>query len=265
MNVKYAILILILSSKIVFAQSLKTVENILNESFQKIDYWGSTDRTEKHSFDSLYASNAKFEKLLLKYTSTFPETINHNFELLKKNGLQIATSEDGHFRIYSWDDETGGTMRFFKNVYQYKVDKKIFSKTSPKYDKRDAGCFYYQINDINSGKNKFYITQCTAILSSGLSYHAVKMFSIEDSKLDDNAKLIKTKTGIRNQIGYEVDLTSSTNRDRAVDHYKIEYDEKNKVISIPLILENSKVTEEKIRYQFKGKYFEKVKFKNAGS
>ena len=260
MKVKYALLILILSSKIVFAQSLKTVENILNESFQKIDYWGSNERTDKHSFDSLYASNAKFEKLLLKYTSTFPETINSNFELLKKNGLQIATSEDGHFRIYSWDDGTGGTMRFFKNVYQYKVDQNVFSKTSPKYDEKDAGCFYYQINDINSGNKKFYITQGTAILSSGLSYHSIKIFSINGSNLNDNAKLIKTKTGIKNQLGYEVDLTARTNRDRAVDHYNIEYDVKNKVISIPLILENSKVTAGKIRYQFKGKYFEKVKF-----
>ena len=260
MKVKFTILILTLLSTFAFAQSLKTVENILNESFQKIDYWGSNDRTDKHSFDSLYASNAKFEKLLLKYTSTFPETINYNFELLKKNGLQIATSEDGLFRVYSWDDGTGGTMRFFKNIYQYKVNQKVFSKTSPKYDEKDAGCFYYQINDINSGNKKFYITQGTAVLSSGLSYHTIKIFSIEDAKLNDNAKLIKTKTGIRNQIGYEVDLTARTNRDREVGNYKIEYDEKNKVISIPLILENSKVTDEKIHYQFKGKYFEKVKF-----
>ncbi|KEY20176.1 hypothetical protein [Kaistella antarctica] len=260
MKVKFTILILTLFSTFAFAQSLKTVENILNESFQKIDYWSSNDRTDKHSFDSLYTSNMKFEKLLLKYTSTLPETINYNFELLKNNGLHIATSEDGLFRIYSWDDGTGGTMRFFKNIYQYKVNQKVFSKNSPKYDEKDAGCFYYQINDINSGNKKFYITLGTSILSSGLSYHTIKIFSIEDAKLNENAKLIKTKTGIRNQIGYEVDLTSRTNRDREVGNYKIEYDEKNKVISIPLILENSKVTGEKIHYQFKGKYFEKVKF-----
>lgn len=249
-----------LFSTFAFAQSLRNIENILNESFQKIDYWSSNERTDRHSFDSLYASNAKFEKLLLKYTSTFPETINYNFELLKKNGLQIATSEDGLFRIYSWDDGTGGTMRFFKNIYQYKVKQNVFSKSSPEYDEKDAGCFYYQINDINSGNKKFYITQGTAILSSGLSYHTIKIFSIEEAQLNDNAKLIKTKTGIRNQIGYEVDLTARTNRDREVDNYKIEYDKKNKVISIPIILENSKITAGKIRYQFKGKYFEKVKF-----
>lgn len=249
-----------LFSTFAFAQSLRNIENILNESFQKIDYWSSNERTDRHFFDSLYASNAKFEKLLLKYTSTFPETINYNFELLKKNGLQIATSEDGIFRIYSWDDGTGGTMRFFKNIYQYKVNQNVFSKSSPEYDEKDAGCFYYQINDINPGNKKFYITQGTAILSSGLSYHTIKIFSIEDAQLNDNAKLIKTKRGIRNQIGYEVDLTARTNRDREVGNYKIEYDEKNKVISIPLILENSKVTAGKIHYQFKGKYFEKLKF-----
>lgn len=41
-------------------------------------------------------------------------------------------------------------------------------------------------------------------------------------------------------------------------NYNIEYDPKNKIINIPLILDNSKVTGKKIRYQFKGKYFEKM-------
>jgi hypothetical protein len=36
------------------------------------------------------------------------------------------------------------------------------------------------------------------------------------------------------------------------------YDKKNQTIVIPLINENGKITKNKIRYQFKGSYFEKI-------
>jgi len=70
--------------------------------------------------------------------------------------------------------------------------------------------------------------------------------------------LIKTQTGIKNQLRYEVDLTAASNRNNEIRNYTIEYDKKNKIISIPLILDNSKVTSKKIHYQFKGQYFEKI-------
>lgn len=123
----------------------------------------------------------------------------------------------------------------------------------------DPKSYFYQINDVISQNKKYYITQSTSVLSSGLSSHCVKVFSIEnDGTLNDNAQLIKTQTGIKNQLRYDVDLTAASNRNNEIRNYTIEYDKKNKIISIPLILDNSKVTSKKIRYQFKGKYFEKI-------
>ncbi len=123
----------------------------------------------------------------------------------------------------------------------------------------DPKSYFYQINDVISQNKKYYLAQGTSILSSGLSSHYVQVFSIEnDGTLNDNAQLIKTQTGIKNQLRYEVDLTASSNRNNEIRNYKIEYDKKNKIISIPLILDDSKVTSKKIRYQFKGKYFEKL-------
>ena len=201
-----------------------------------------------------------FESLLLKYTSSNAQTISYNFKSLVDSGLTIATSEDGRFKIYSWDTWTGGTMHYFRNVFQFKSGTKVFSKSFGQKAEKDegAGCYYNQINDIVSGNRKFYITQSRAVLSSGLSYHNIKIFSIDNSKLNDTAKLIKTNTGIKNQLGYEVDLTASSNRGGEIPDFYIEYDKKNKIISIPVILDDSKVTAKKIRYQFKEKYFEKL-------
>lgn len=109
-----------------------------------------------------------------------------------------------------------------------------------------------------SGNKTFYVTQSISVLSSALSYHKVKIFSIDDGKLNDKAVLIKTKSGLKNQLGYEVDVSSQSNRDQEVPDYSIVYDQKNRIIAIPLILSNGKVTSGKIRYQFKGQYFEKL-------
>jgi len=245
-----------------FGQDLVSIDKKLNAAFGKIHYWRflKTDHEKISAYDSLQKANDLFESLLLKYTSSNMQTIAYSFKSLEDSGLIIATSDDGLFRIYSWDTWTGGTMHIFRNVFQFKSDSNTFSKKLTRKNKEDgdAGCYYNQINDIVSGNRKFYITQSRAVLSSGLSYHNIKIFSIDKSTLNDTAKLIKTNTGIKNQLGYEVDLTSTTNRDRELPNFHIEYDKANKIISIPLILDDSKVTTKKIRYQFKDKYFERI-------
>lgn len=249
------ILLFLLAPHLMFGQKITEIEKQLNTVFQKIN---PQDQSKTFSNDSIYAANKKFEKLLQQYTASSPETIHYDFKTLKKNGLIITSSEDGKFRIYSWDTWTGGTMHFFKNIFQYEWNKKVYSEATETETEGDPQCFYNQINDIVSQNKKYYITQSTAILSSGLSHHKIKFFSINDGKLNTQAKLIKTQSGIKNQLGYEIDLTASSNRENEIRNYDIEYDSKNKIISIPLILENSKVTDKKIRYQFKSRYFEKI-------
>jgi hypothetical protein len=70
--------------------------------------------------DSLAHANAMFAKKLSYYISKCPFTINQKFSSLANDHLDISTSNDGLFRIYSWDTWTGGTMHFFENVMQYK-------------------------------------------------------------------------------------------------------------------------------------------------
>ncbi len=243
---------------LLLGQNITTIEKQLSEAFQKINYWSSEGRDHKDSYDSLAAANTKFEKLLVGYTSSHPQTISHDFKSLEKNGLIIATSEDGKFRIYSWDTWTGGSMHFFKNVLQYESDRKTYSQAVEHDNEGDPGSYCYQINDIISENKKYYLTQNKAILSSGMSYHNIKIFSIDNGKLNDKAQLIKTQSGIKNQLGYEVDLTASANRNYEGRDYEMKYDSKNKIISIPVIQADSKITAKKIRYQFKGKYFEKI-------
>ena len=96
--------------------------------------------------------------------------------------------------------------------------------------------------------------------SSAVSVHVVKIFSVDDGMLNSDAELIKTRTGIRNELSYEVDFSASANRGNPINREEawLQYDAKSHTISIPLIQENGRLTSKKIRYRFTGTYFEKI-------
>jgi hypothetical protein len=257
------ILGLIFLSPILEGQDIKIFERNLSDAFGKIDYWSNrqyeTDYNSSFT-DSLENANNTFEKLLLDYTANYSQTLKYEFKNLIEEGVLIVTSEDGLFRIYSWDTQVGGTMHIYNNLFQFSSKNKVFSKISPvsKGEDSEAGSYYFQINDIISNNKKYYITQSRAILDSRYYYNILKIFSIDNLKLNDNAKLIKTKNGLRNKLSYEIDLNASSNRDVDVPDFSIIYDKENKTISIPVILEDFKITDKRIIYLFKGKYFERM-------
>lgn len=256
---KSIIIFLILFKTPLFSQDLNSLENKLNNLIEKRIYW--SDNQNEGSYDSLAKYNKEFEKLILKFTATNPKTLTHNFKKIKTD-LTIITSEDGRFRIYTWNTFEGGTMQFYTNVFQYSIDGKVYSKLNKK-EGYDSGCRFYEINDIQANNKHYYVTNSVSIGSSAAYLYQAKIFSIENGTLNDNAKLIKTKSGIKNTLTYDVDLSSSSNSDRkdgieSRDYMSLIYDKKNQTIVIPLINENGKITKNKIRYQFKGSYFEKI-------
>ncbi len=103
-----------LTTHLLSAQNISVIEKQLNSAFQRIDYWSSEGRDHKDAYDSLASANTKFENLLVRYTSSHPATLHHDFKSLEKTGFITATSEDGKFRVYSWDTQTGGTMHFLR-------------------------------------------------------------------------------------------------------------------------------------------------------
>lgn len=242
-----------------FSQDLNSIENKINTLIEKRIFW--SENQSENAYDSLVIYNKVFEKFILNFTSKNTETLTHNFKKIK-NGLNIISSEDGLFRIYTWNTLEGGTMQFYRNVFQYNIGGKVYSKYNHK-DEDDNGCSYYEINDVEINSKHYYVTNSVSVGSSAVYYYEAKIFSIDKGKLNENAKLIKTKTGIKNSLGYEVDLSNSSNRDRkdgveSRDYIDLIYDNKNKSIVIPLISENGRITKNKIKYKFTGNYFEKI-------
>lgn len=127
----------------------------------------------------------------------------------------------------------------------------------------DVEPMYSQINNVTSQNKKILSCSKHCCIQFCLFYRTIKIFSIENGKLNSNTKLIKTSGGIKNELGYELEFTVSSNRENPsvlsfFNTLDIQYNSKNKIINIPLILDDSKITDKRIRYQFKGKYFEKL-------
>jgi len=202
---------------------------------------------------SFYAD--KFENEFTSFIKSNPKTLNYSFKkLIDSNFCDIRTSSDGNFRIYSWDTWTGGTMHIFKEIYQWKSNSKVFTKV-PNYEEGDAGSFCSKVFTINIGNKTYYLAVSNGIYSTKDAMQSISAYSIEGSKLVDTVKLFKTKTKKFSSIDVEFDFFTVVDRpERPLE--LITYDDKQRMIYIPVVGDKGQVTKRNILYQLKDRYFE---------
>ena len=211
--------------------------------------------------EKLTQAQEVFEKKLLRYT-TIASTLNYQFSELDEH-LFVATSEDGKFRIYSWDLQDGGTMRRFARVYQYQsADGKVYSKTDEQSEEGPGGGFVTDIFTLDTKDGKIYIVCSTFIASSKINAQSADLFRIDGNTLNDKVRLIKTKSGLTNTLGFEYDFFSVVDRKQRPVRL-ISFDKKTKTLKIPVVIADKefpdgRVSNKLISYRFDGKYFVKV-------
>ena len=63
----------------------------------------------------------------IKYLVDNPHSLDYSFnKLQEETEISIETSEDGNFRVYSWDSYCGGSMPMYTNIFQYRSDGKVY-------------------------------------------------------------------------------------------------------------------------------------------
>jgi hypothetical protein len=234
-----------------FAQtkSIALEENRLTKLYSKLVSFIHAD------YDSLSFYSNKFEKDFSSFIRNNPATMNYAFDkLIDSNICGVETSGDRNLRIYSWDTWTGGTMHFFKQVYQWNANGKVFTEC-PEYEEGDAGGFCSKIFTVDINDKAYYLVVTNAILSTRDAMHSISAYTIVNNKLIDTVKLFKTKTKRLNSIDVEFDFFSVIDR----PEYPVElivYDNKLKIIYIPVVDNKAQVTKKNILYQLKDGYFE---------
>lgn len=261
LNLCLTIFCLFISSSLL-AQSPQQVEADLVKSFKRIDFW--FEKTRDTSFDivkandSLGKANDVFASKLKRYTDKFPSMITYPFTSLEKSGLDILTSSDGLFRIYAWDTWTGGTMHNFENVLQYRSGVKSVAIIDTAKKEDDYVYSYEDIYTFKAGDKTYYLATYLGVYSSKDSGRGIRVFAIEDGKLKDDVKLIKTSSGMHNHLYYDYNFFSVVD----IPYEKrptITFDKATNTISLPLVDGNHNVTKKFIRYKFTSQYFERVK------
>lgn len=242
------------------AQTPQAIERELVNHVKAIKMYARENTSDAAT--KLDSENDALKAKLVKY-GRLAATLKYPFNELKKQ-MFVATSKDGKFRIYSWDTETGGTMHFFENVFQFQgTGGKVFSKAAV-LDDADAGGFYSDIFQVNGAKGPVYIGRMTSIIATSDFYEEVCLFRITGAKLDNQLRLFKTKAGMQNRIGYEYDFFSVVDRkERPIRLAR--FDERTKTIRIPVVIADKatdgpgRVTNRFIDYKFDGTYFVNVK------
>lgn len=244
-----------------FAQKVtpKAIENDLLKTFKKIDYWYFEKRQNDTTMtwsDSLDAANDKYAAKLRFYADGYPSIfdIRANYKPDKSLGL---CSDDGRLWIYSWDTNLGGTQHIFESVIQYRQGPRIITIVDTAKSDAEYTYDYDKIFMLKIGQKNYYLATYYGILGLNARLEGIRVFAIENGKLNEKVRLIKTKKGLTNKLSYRYDQ-SLTNSD-IMSETSLEYDPNEKTIRFPVVTGDGKVTGEVIRYKFTGKYFEKVK------
>jgi hypothetical protein len=207
-----------------------------------------------------------FNKELLDYLTaicSYPEVLNYEFTGADTVGMSILTSEDKKFRIYCWDTETGGTMRFYNSIFQYRTGSgsKFVVANDISAGDLDAGAYYYKMHTIKPISRPFYyLALYMGIGSSRDMLDGIRSFAIKGDNLDHSIKVFQTTKTILNDISYYYDAVHSHIYETEQTN-EIELSSDKQTLYIPVVDENYGKTNRRLTYKFDGERF--VYQKNA--
>lgn len=208
--------------------------------------------TEFSKFEKKQELSDTFSKLFYKKISENTETLIYDFNALKEQtNIKVATSTDKKFRVYSWDNNSGGTMRFFNQIVQFTSTNGTITHLNLNSD--DSQAFISKIYSLQNEKNETIYFQISNTISStkdvGQSIDAYKI---------DTSELIPTdvfNTGKKqtNYIRVDYDFFSVVDRpERPVELITL----KDGILNIALVNEEGKVTAKNLVYEWNGNNFD---------
>jgi len=202
--------------------------------------------------DSLLAvSSQQFTDSLTYLIKNNNSTLNYPFEKLQKeNALKMATSADKKLRVYSWDNNSGGTMRFFNQIYQFDANGNITVNAS--LASNDSQAYFSKIYTVQNKNNEsIYLVISNSILSSKYSVQHINAYKIGTENLQ-SASVFKTKTNTLDKISVEYDFFSVVDRpERPVELITLD----NNTLKIALVDDKQNVTSKNLIYEWNGDVF----------
>ena len=255
-------IITLLFTLLIVACKLPAQKNNLSEVER--DLINAYNRIEDHrinssvDYDTLDKSLKLFRQKMLHYASTLPATLSYSFDSLQAVGISITSSDDSLLRIYSWDNMTGGTMRFYESVVQYRTKTGIhailFADTT---EDMMYWPMYTSINTLKKGYKTYYLIGDRGRYSTSDMSESFGIWTFDNDVLNDTVRFFKDGDSLSNSVGVEYDFFSIMDSpERKLE--LLEYDSKSKMIYVAVTKEFGKVTNDYQAYKYNGQYFENV-------
>ena len=254
----FILVLLVLSGLVVSSQTPAEVEQRLLAPWGRMHYWGShfsfADSTIDRE-DSLEKADSVLHQAFAEAINSCPACLAYNFPVLRDSGLVITTSADGKFRVYAWDNEAGGSMRYFDHVLQYHsaggVKATMLGGSSMDYE---IG-WYELIQPFKTPTATYYLAFSRAIHCGVCRLETVRAFRIGSNGLVGPIKLFMKAGQLDDDIHLEF---------RDFDHRRtanpmlhgLKYDSVHQTISVPSLDElEGEPTAPYTTYRWNGRYF----------
>jgi len=258
---KYTVSLLLLSFATTNLANAQTASNLEAVERKLVSYYEKMEafKAGYDNYDSLEWYGKQFDSLLYNTLKNDPTSIHYAFRKLQDLGVfWIAQSDDKQLRIYSWDDQMGGTMRSFNCIYQFEISNGVMVERRITDQDGDPISFYSKIYTLNRQHlPPVYLAIHNGIYSTKDASQSVSAFAIENDTLNKSIKIFKTKNEYLNTIDVYFDFFSVADRpERPLE--LITFDKASKKLFIPIVTEDGKVTKRNIIYQYDGTYLKHI-------
>lgn len=253
---KTLFLILSLFSVGTLAKTCEQADNEIHHSLREIYRFGTFGENSDEYQREL--ATKKLVSTLKNYLSQ-TDSLSCDFSKSTQNDeLLIISSADKKIRAFSWDNQSGGTMRDHDVIIQ-SVNK--LGKLT--LDERDGIDYIKDIFTTKLNDQPYYWLINYSIVESQNHGISAELYTINEQGLI-LVKLIKTKklTGV---LGFTY---SPLSEDPALPDGEparyFRYDDQTKTLSFPVVIETNdypygKITDKRIQYRFDGQYFVRIK------
>lgn len=239
------------------AQSLSDIDKDLSDKLATAR--GFVRRGVGYDYDKFVKANSEFESALLRYCQD-PATLTYAFPELSDE-MEIVTSADKRFRIYSWDLGYGGTMRHHMSIFQYRgTSGKTYGWEPAKTPDSGIGGLYRSIFSVPTASGTIYLSESETIISRSDRVRSLRAFEIEGDELRSNLKVIQTPVGPQNEISLEYNYFAAKHDDDG-NATIFAFDPADSSFRYQQISRRgtSRATERFIVYKYDGQYFVRQK------
>lgn len=250
-------------SSLAQAYDCATVDAALRQQFAILE--PMVDSPAAYDENKANAAHTEIRRLL---TTDADKSWDCDFPQAREQGLQMATASDRKFRAYSWDDASGGTMRFNLGLWQYRdaTGKTRVIDAHPEWEKREdvsgnsdnvTGLYTADLGE----RGTVYLLEESAQGSSNALAVSLQLLRVQGDK-PEAAALVRSHGKDLSSIAFAYDRDSLPGTTSQYPHFG--YDAASKTLRVPLIENTQKfpdgeVTGKTLDYRYDGTHFVYVK------